>query len=163
MLQTLDDAQNNNDPAAIRRLELAYGPTAKSHINDIRQHVQNIDAGTLPISSKPPEQVDNEWKSPIAAIAPFDYRASETDPVVTHPVELGSMWNDRPPQDLLDTSTLLHEAAHVFNHASDDNYKTSRRNAAGDMVPFALHSSGYPPGAVVNKNGGCTLPFSCGY
>jgi len=158
MLLSLQQAEND-DPAALDRLVMAFGSDGINQISRIRDNIQRIDAGTMKISTLAPKEVDKKWKQQIAAVAPHDYRGSTNEAVRTYPVELGTMWNDREPADKMDTSTILHEAAHVFAHASDNHHLGDRRTPAGDIIPFGFNPDSLPGGGIGQKNGGCTFTF----
>jgi hypothetical protein len=146
-------AAENNDEAAQERLRLAFGPQAMSQIPTIKANIAKINAGNMQVSSKTPGDVE-KVRGPINAITPFDYRASEKDPLTTYPVEFGKMFNRDPPKGKNNAATVLHEAAHVFAHASDDHYTTGTK----DMVPLGVKLSDDEM-KNVKEQGGCTYPF----
>jgi hypothetical protein len=172
---TLDQAETG-DEAARRRVKLAYGQHGLDNIAAIRQNVANIDGGdhdvTMRVSPMPAKDVDRVMKEPTNAVTMFDpeTRPSGATPLIsTGPVYLGSTFNkakdSNAPQsdlDLHNTATILHEAGHVFNEASD-NYVTENGEKRRDgrkvtqMLPLgvSLTDAEKNAGKEMVKGGGC--------
>jgi hypothetical protein len=147
------DAAANGDEQATERLKLAFGPEAVDQIPIIKANIASINAGNMLVSSMTPGEVE-QIRGSLNAFTPFDYRESEKDPLKIYPVEFGKMFNRDPPKGKNNAATVLHEAAHVFAHASDDHYTTGKK----DMVPLGLKLS-EDEKKNVKEQGGCTYPF----
>ena len=145
------DAAANNDADAAERVRLAFGPQGVSQISTIKANIAKINAGKMEVSSKTPGQVEQDRGGSINGYTPFDYRASANSPLTTYPVEFGKMFNRDAPKGKNNAATVLHEAAHVFAHASDDHYLDGTK----DMVPLGLHLTDAQK-QNVKVNGGCT-------
>jgi hypothetical protein len=157
-MDTSLDAAANGDEDAVKRVQLAFGPHGIEQIPIIKDNIAKINAGTMEASTKKPGEVDQEWGKapdgtikPVNGVTPFTPRNSEQEELKTGPVEFGSAFN-RPLESQKgkkNAATVLHEAAHVFAHASDDHYTTGTK----DMAPLGVKISG------VKEQGGCTYPF----
>lgn len=166
----------SGDADAIRRVRLAYGQHGIDNIAAIRQNVANIDGGaedrTMRISPMSAQEVDRIMKEPTNAVTMFDpeKRPSDATPLTsTGPVYLGSTFNkakdaNAPSSDLdlHNTATILHEAGHLFNEASD-HYVTKLGKSRGDakkitqMLPLgvSLTQAEKDAGKEMVKGGGC--------
>ena len=163
MQKTLDDAEKG-DEAAVKRVQLAFGPKGVEHIPTIRNNINTIAGGTVHISGKSQAEVDKDWSpnpkrpNPQIAITPFDYRTSASDNLKTYPVEFGSGFNVGADKRKMNAATVLHESAHALFHASDDHYKDGTK----DIVPMGIEHTDEQL-KNIKEQGGCTYCFSLVY